>query len=424
MALWSLLFGNFVVGTGVLLPAGLLNVLAADLQVPPTTAGLLLFAGGLVVGIGAPVLAGLTSRFDRRVLLAVTVAIYAVGHGLAALAPEFWSLLSIRTVTMVAAALFTPQAAATVGLLVPPERRSEAIAFIFIGWSLASVVGIPLGSILGAEFGWRATFVGMAMLSAVACVGVLLSLKRGMRVQPLQFSSWVAVFKNPILLGIMVINRVTTLVPLLEGDLWSVKAEINPAKINKTKAQNGKAVSELEVIWRKPWAMDEFQSKALAIKQAAEGQAVSKLVTLGWENKAAGIRKGTDELRVGEQDKFRTQIHAAIATIASASIRKKCTDLMDGLQADHQVELQIGGKDTPANMAMISNSMNASLGSSIRGALAKLPADCTIKKVKVNPASAASTPKKYQTGKAAQLQQLLIDNSTAKAAVITLWFKL
>ena len=206
IALWSLLFGNFVVGTGVLLPAGLLNVLAADLRVPPTTAGLLLFAGGLVVGIGAPVLAGLTSRFDRRVLLAVTAAIYAVGHGLAALAPEFWSLFSIRTVTMVAAALFTPQAAATVGLLVPPERRSEAIAFIFIGWSLASVVGIPLGSILGAEFGWRATFVGMAMLSVMACVGVLLSLTRGMRVQPLQFSSWIAVFKNPILLCIMAVT--------------------------------------------------------------------------------------------------------------------------------------------------------------------------------------------------------------------------
>ncbi len=199
LALWSLLFGNFVIGTGVLLPAGLLNVLGADLQVPPATAGLLLFAGGLVVGVGAPVLAGLTSRFDRRMLLAVSAAIYAVGHGLAALAPEFWSLLIIRTVTMVAAALFTPQAAATVGLLVPPERRSEAIAFIFIGWSLASVVGIPLGSILGTEFGWRATFFAMAVLAAVSCVGVMLSLKPGLRVQPLQFSSWIAVFKNPAL---------------------------------------------------------------------------------------------------------------------------------------------------------------------------------------------------------------------------------
>jgi DHA1 family inner membrane transport protein len=206
LALWSLLFGNFVIGTGVLLPAGLLNVLGADLHVSPATAGLLLFAGGLVVGIGAPVLAGLTSRFDRRMLLAATMGLYAVGHALAALAPEFWSLLIIRTVTMVAAALFTPQAAATIGLLVPPERRSEAIAFIFIGWSLASVVGIPLGSILGTEFGWRATFFVMAGLSAVSCVSVLMSLTRGMRVEPLQFSSWVAVFKNPILLCIMAVT--------------------------------------------------------------------------------------------------------------------------------------------------------------------------------------------------------------------------
>jgi predicted MFS family arabinose efflux permease len=158
------------------------------------------------VGVGAPVLAGLTSRFDRRLLLAVSAAIYAVGHGLAALAPEFWSLLIIRTVTMVAAALFTPQAAATIGLLVPPERRSESIAFIFIGWSLASVVGIPLGSILGTEFGWRATFFVMALLAAVSCIGVLLSLKPGLRVQPLQFSSWIAVFKNPALLCIMLVT--------------------------------------------------------------------------------------------------------------------------------------------------------------------------------------------------------------------------
>ena len=206
LALWSLLFGNFVIGTGVLLPAGLLNVLGADLQVPPATAGLLLFAGGLVVGVGAPVLAGLTSRFDRRLLLAAAAALYAVGHGLAALAPEFWSLLIIRTVTMIAAALFTPQAAATVGLLVPPEKRSEAIAFIFIGWSLASVVGIPLGSILGAELGWRATFAAMAVLSALSCTGVMLSLGRGLRVPPLQFSSWIAVFRNPVLLIIMAVT--------------------------------------------------------------------------------------------------------------------------------------------------------------------------------------------------------------------------
>ncbi|MGB8314514.1 MAG: MFS transporter [Aestuariivirga sp.] len=206
LALWALLFGNFVIGTGVLLPAGLLNILAADLRVPPATVGLLLFAGGLVVGGGAPVLAGLTSRFDRRQLLAVAAAIYAVGHGLAAIAPEFWSLLIIRSVTVVAAAVFTPQAAATVGLMVPPEKRSAAIAFIFIGWSMASVVGIPLGSILGSALGWRATFLAMAALSTLATAGVWLSVAPGLRAQPLQLASWFAVFKSPLMLGILLVT--------------------------------------------------------------------------------------------------------------------------------------------------------------------------------------------------------------------------
>jgi DHA1 family inner membrane transport protein len=206
LALWSLLFGNFVIGTGVLLPAGLLNVLGSDLNVPPATAGLLLFAGGLVVGVGAPLLAGFTSAFDRRILLVSSAAIYAAGHALAALAPEFWSLLVIRTVTMIAAALFTPQAAATVGLIVPPERRSQAIAFIFLGWSMASVAGIPLGSILAAQIGWRATFFAMAILSVIAMAGVWVSLKPGLRVQALLLSSWVAVFKNPLMLCVLLVT--------------------------------------------------------------------------------------------------------------------------------------------------------------------------------------------------------------------------
>lgn len=205
-ALWSLLFGNFVIGTGVLLPAGLLNVLGADLNITPSTAGLLLFSGGLVVGVGAPLLAGFTSSIDRRMLLTVSAAIYAVGHILAALAPEFWSLFIIRTITMIAAGLFTPQAAATVGLIVPPEKRSQAIAFIFLGWSMASVAGIPLGSILAAQIGWRATFFAMGGLSAIAMVGVWLSLRPGLRVQPLQLASWMAVCKNPLMLCILTVT--------------------------------------------------------------------------------------------------------------------------------------------------------------------------------------------------------------------------
>jgi predicted MFS family arabinose efflux permease len=158
------------------------------------------------VGFGAPLLAGFTSSIDRRLLLTISAAIYAIGHVLAALAPEFWSLLIIRTVTMVAAALFTPQAAATVGLIVPPEKRSQAIAFIFIGWSMASVAGIPLGSILADQIGWRATFFAMGAISAVSMVGVWLSLRPGLKVQPLMMSSWIAVLKSPLMLCILLVT--------------------------------------------------------------------------------------------------------------------------------------------------------------------------------------------------------------------------
>src|SRR5580765_5310237 len=123
-ALWAFFAGNFIIGTGILLPAGMLNDLSAGLGVSPATAGLLMIAGGIVVGFGAPVFATFTSRFDRRHLLVGSLMFYAAGHALSALAPDFWTLLALRAVTVVSAGIFTPQAAATVGLMVPTEKRA------------------------------------------------------------------------------------------------------------------------------------------------------------------------------------------------------------------------------------------------------------------------------------------------------------
>jgi len=152
-ALWALFAGNFIIGTGILLPAGMLNDLSAGLGVSPATAGILMVAGGVVIGLGAPLCATLTSGFDRRLLLVASLVYYALGHALSALAPDFWSLLVIRALMVISAGIFTPQAAATVGLMVPPEKRAGAVAFIFIGWSIASVAGLPAGSLIGAFLG-------------------------------------------------------------------------------------------------------------------------------------------------------------------------------------------------------------------------------------------------------------------------------
>ncbi len=206
VSLWMLMLGNFIIGTGILLPAGLLNDFTADFSITASRAGMLLFVGGLVVGIGAPTLAALTSRIERRPLLVAALCLYAAGHGAAALAPSFEMQLILRAVTVIGAAVFTPQAASTVGLLVPAEKRAGAIAFIFIGWSAASVAGIPLGSLLSHAFGWRAVYGGMAGLSLLAAVCVWVTLKPKLFVTPLSLAAWKETLSSPLLWLVFIVT--------------------------------------------------------------------------------------------------------------------------------------------------------------------------------------------------------------------------
>ncbi len=208
-ALRALLVGNFVIGTGVLLPAGMLNDLSAGLDVSVATAGWLTVIGGLVVCFGAPLGAALTSRFDRRKLLAGCLALYVAGHVASALAPNFEVLAVLRGVTIIAAALFTPQAAATAGLLVPPERRAAAISMIFLGWSAASVLGIPLGSLVAAHVDWRAAYAVVAVLSAIAMAVVWGSVPKGLRVAPLSLAAWKQAVTNPVILCVLAVSMFT-----------------------------------------------------------------------------------------------------------------------------------------------------------------------------------------------------------------------
>ena len=204
--LWAMMFGNFLIGTGVLLPAGLLNDMAQDFAITPARAGLLSFVGGLVVGVGAPLFATLTSRFDRRMLLTLSLLLYCAGHLASAFAPTFELQLWLRAITIIGAAVFTPQAAATAGLLVSPDKRSAAIAFIFIGWSAASVAGIPIGGLLSSQFGWRTAYLVMAALSLIGTVAIWFSLRPGLFVQPLGLASWGKALGSPVLLLVFLVT--------------------------------------------------------------------------------------------------------------------------------------------------------------------------------------------------------------------------
>jgi predicted MFS family arabinose efflux permease len=202
-ALWALLAGNFVIGTGVMVVPGTLNELSTSLQVSAATAGQLITAAAVVMCLGAPLLAAVVAGWDRRVLLACTMLWYAAGHLLATLMPNFGGLLVVRMLTVVAPAIFTPQAAACVGLLVPLEQRGRAVTFVFLGWSMASVLGLPLGTLIGGHFGWRTAFAAIALLSLLSAAWIWRKLPPGIRPAALSRAAWAQVLKSPLLMGVV-----------------------------------------------------------------------------------------------------------------------------------------------------------------------------------------------------------------------------
>ena len=202
-ALWALLAGNFVIGTGVMVVPGTLNEISASLFVTVATAGQLITAAAVVMCLGAPLLAAAVAGWDRRQLLALTLLWYAAGHALAALMPSFGALLPVRMLTVIAPAIFTPQAAACAGMLVPPEHRGRAVTFVFLGWSMASVLGLPIGALIGGHLGWRMAFMAIAMLSVVSAASIWLTLPTGIRPAALTAAAWSRVLRSPVLMGIV-----------------------------------------------------------------------------------------------------------------------------------------------------------------------------------------------------------------------------
>lgn len=198
--LWPMMFGNVVIGMGVMIAAGLLNDIHTALDVSITTAGQIISVSAVVMCLGAPLIAASVGRWDRRQLLIGSLVWYGAFHALAALAPGFDSLLGWRVLAMLAAAAYTPQAAACIGMLVPLEQRGRAITFVFLGWSVASVLGSPLGAWIGGTFGWRWSFALLAALSFVSALWLALRLPRKLVPPALSAAAWRQTLTSPALM--------------------------------------------------------------------------------------------------------------------------------------------------------------------------------------------------------------------------------
>jgi DHA1 family inner membrane transport protein len=173
-----LAFSTFAMGTEAFVYTGHLTALSRDLSVPVARTGALAASFSATLALSGPILTWLTRRADRKVLLWLGLIIIGLLNIGAALASNFFVLLVVRVACGLAAGLVGPSAQAAAAMLSPPHERGRAMAVVLAGMTLAFMVGAPLGSIFGASFGWRATFVFSAVLSGIASILILVLLPR------------------------------------------------------------------------------------------------------------------------------------------------------------------------------------------------------------------------------------------------------
>ena len=208
-ARWALLYGNFTIGCGVMVTAGALNDLVRSLQVSIAVGGQLIAAAAVMMAVGAPLLAAVVAGIDRRRLLMWSLVWFAAGHALSALMPNYAALLPVRALSVLGAAVFTPQAAAAIGVMVPAAQRGRAITFVFLGWSVSSVLGMPLHAYIGEAFGWRYAFALVALLSLVGAAWVWRAMPDGVRPAALSRAAWRQVFTHPALMAMVAVTALS-----------------------------------------------------------------------------------------------------------------------------------------------------------------------------------------------------------------------
>ncbi|MEM7433821.1 MAG: MFS transporter [Myxococcota bacterium] len=172
LRLAALMLAPFAFGTGAYVFAGLLEPMAFDLDVSVPVVGQLQSAFAIASALGGPLLAVLTNHYERKRLLVFSLTGLAIANAASAMAGVFSTLVVARIIAGLVGALTLPVASAVAVSLVGPERRAAALAAVFSGMSFAFLIGIPLGSFVGAEYGWPASFWLATGLAAFAVVAI------------------------------------------------------------------------------------------------------------------------------------------------------------------------------------------------------------------------------------------------------------
>ncbi|MYV69752.1 MFS transporter, partial [Streptomyces sp. SID2131] len=168
LALLALAVSAFGIGTTEFVMMGLLPQVAEDLGTSVPTAGHLVSAYAIGVVVGAPLLTALGSRVPRKRMLLLLMALFTVGNLASALAPGFGWLLAGRVLAGLPHGAFFGLGAVVAARLVREDRRARAVATMFLGLTVANILGVPAATLLGQHLGWRATFLVVAAIGLLA----------------------------------------------------------------------------------------------------------------------------------------------------------------------------------------------------------------------------------------------------------------
>jgi len=172
ITLLALAISAFAIGTTEFVIMGILPDVARDLSVSLPAAGLLVSGYAFGVAVGAPLLAVLTNKLRRKLALQLLMGIFIIGNVLCAIAPGYNMLMVARVVTSFTHGSFFGIGSVVAASLVAPDKRASAIAMMFTGLTLANVLGVPFGTFIGQEFGWRTTFWIVAAMGVLSLAGL------------------------------------------------------------------------------------------------------------------------------------------------------------------------------------------------------------------------------------------------------------
>jgi len=178
LALYALTAGAFGIGVTEFVIMGLLIQVGGDLGVSISAAGLLITGYALGVVVGAPIMTIATGNWPRKTVLLTLMAIFILGNAACALAPGYWSLMAARVLTAFAHGTFFGVGSVVATTLVPPGKKASAIAIMFTGLTVANILGVPFGTWLGLEYGWRAAFWAVTLVGLIAFAIIALFVPR------------------------------------------------------------------------------------------------------------------------------------------------------------------------------------------------------------------------------------------------------